>query len=296
MEYKKLYIDFLRSKFSLATNTRVVLDASNGMTACLFDDLTKQIEHGDFICINDVIDGNFPAHGPNPILPNATDEAGKLVVEKKALCGAVFDGDGDRVVFIDSFGQDIPPHITSYLLAQGRDGFIVANEVVYNALVYTEALPKERLLPCKIGHLFVKKMMKESGSTLGVEHSGHFYFKEFFGLDSGLLSMVYIVNYVSRHPSFAEEIQTIRPHATYDIQKKGDDNLFKKIQDTYIPELRNRFQGEIFNRDGITIYAKDFWFNVRKSGTEPVIRFTVGSQTKEESKDIVMKLASQCGV
>ncbi len=232
------------------------------------------------IFVNNKADGNFPGHGPDPTVSGATEQVSREIIKNKADFGVVFDGDGDRAVFVDNRGDLIRPEYICRLLMTKEN----YKKIVYNAPcdfminILAEEMKNEiekydtKLFIVRVGHTFVKKMVEKVGADIGIESSGHYMFKEFFNSDSGLLATIKVANAISYLPYKFSDFLNFMPK-TYRIpetnieMKKSD---FKKAVKNIADKFRK--SGKISFLDGISVRGKDFWFNIRQSNTKDLTR------------------------
>lgn len=299
MNYINLYVDFLKKFLKPKRKLRVVFDCSNGVTSLVLKELfLKSNVKGQMsvVFINDKIDGNFPAHGPNPLIKGATKQLEKEVKKQKADLGIIFDGDGDRVFFLDNRGRWVDPNESAYILTQVFKPPYVAGIVSsWRIKNITSCDDVNLIYISRVGHYFFKKLMREKKASLGLEHSGHYYFKKFFYCDSGILAAIEVINFVSvLKTDFASWLDKLpnyyrsgelnfnighpmsknyRNIETSDIQKL---KILKKIEVRY----KNKAI-KIDKLDGITLEFKDWWFNIRPSNTEPFLRLNLETTSKK---------------
>jgi len=278
-QYKKEYADFLRKFVDLKRPLKVVFDATNGPTGMIIKDVFAGSDI-EISIINDDIDPDFKAHAPNPLLPGASDGCAKAVRDNNADIGVMADADGDRAVFLDETGELIPSCFITALIARDCEAPFVNDELVYQSLRFTDIIPDKDLVPSRIGAYFIKQRMKEGQYSFGAEYSGHYYFKDFFGLDSGLFATIKALNALSKmnvplsawRASYGEhEIITI------EIKIEGKDiaDIYKKLEERYAAKAKS-----MDRRDGITFIFDDFWANIRTSNTEPIMRIVAGGKGK----------------
>jgi phosphomannomutase len=316
--YFEMYAEFLAKNIDLARPLSIVCDASNGpaglVISALADTLKKAIaepsesknktgtnKKGElrnvpaFTVINGEIDPDFGAHGPNPLVAGATDMLSKKVTETKADFGVIFDSDADRAVIVDDEGSALPAYVTALLLFKHSRSPYIADELLYQAIKHSNPLPADELIPCRVGSRFIKEKIKETGASRGAEISGHYYFKEFFGFDSGIFTMIIVANALSKSTGPLSDFRkSLRPHeviadniafAESDANKSQHEkilkNIFKKLDASFSDR---RFEE---HRDGTTFDFGDSWLNIRTSNTEPLLRFTAGAPNKNSAQALI---------
>src|SRR3989344_5685318 len=199
MDYIKPYVGFLKKFLRSRRKLKVIFDSSNGTTGHILQQLTTNNRQLTTVLINAKPDGNFPAHGPNPLLKGATAQLQKEIKKQKADLGVIFDGDGDRVFFVDNRGQWIDANEIGYILMQNfKPPYVVGAVSSWRLKKCQMSNVKCQMYISRTGHYFFKKLMRERKANLGVEHSGHYYFKDFFYCDAGIFAAISVINFVSR--------------------------------------------------------------------------------------------------
>lgn len=285
MDYVNLYTDFLKGYAKIGRPLSVVCDSSNGATGAILRKLLPGLGLASFALMNDDPDPDFPAHGPNPLLPGVLDSLSKAVVEKKADLGVAFDADGDRAFFVDEKGAVVPSFAIVALMAKDIKPPYVADELVFQALRSLRLFSDSELYPSRVGVYFIKEKMREVGGNLGGEFSGHFYFNDFFGSDSGIFSLVTVLNALSKEGRSLSEFAASLPRhavANDDLNIAGKDwtVIQQRILDAYSTDTIER-------RDGISIVRPESWVSIRPSNTEPILRFYAGAPTLDEAKSLI---------
>ncbi len=276
------YRDFVLKPLDLQKPLSVVIDASNGMAGkwipLLFDgvdDLTIDALHFE-------TDGTF-VHEPNPLVAANLQWTCDRVREIGADFGVCFDGDADRCMLVDEQGEIISCDLATALLAdrflgEHPDGTVVfdlrSSRIVSETIRRLGGTARRE----RVGHAFMKKAMAESKAVFGGELSGHFYFKDNWYCDSGALAFVHFLNVVSSANVPLSEL--IRPLRKY--HASGELNFQNNHQDETIQALGTAFDGaEVDYLDGVTVQYPEWWFNVRKSNTEPLLRLNLEANTAE---------------
>jgi phosphomannomutase len=277
-EYKKHVLKFLNPNLR---KLKVAIDASNGMAGkmvpLIFVDLPLEI-----LKINFKHDGTFK-HEPNPLIEENLAELKKTVQDKKCHFGLCFDGDADRLMMVDEQGRTIGCDLMTalmvpYFLKKKPKAAVVydlrSSRVVQEEIIRNGGTPRRE----RVGHSFMKKAMKDSHGIFGGELSGHFYYADNFNADSGLITLVHVLNIVSESQvSVSELIQPLRRFASSgEVNFKVDDKRAK------MDELAKRYSdGQVDQLDGITVMYKDWWFNCRPSNTEPLLRLNIEAKTQD---------------
>jgi phosphomannomutase len=279
------YADHLHKLVSFKGNRRlkIVIDAGNGMAGftapAIFDRLGAEI-----IPLFFELDGNFPNHEANPIDPANLRDLQKAVLAEKADIGLAFDGDADRCFLVDEKGETVDPSLLTALIASRElakhPGATIIHSLISSRTV-VEVINELGGVPVRsrVGHSYIKALMAETGAVFGGEHSGHFYFKDFWRADSGALAALHAL------AALGESDQTIsqllapfkRYVASGEVNSQVADSaqVMKVIREKYA--ALSEF--EIDELDGLTVSTKSWWFNVRASNTEPLLRLNVEADT-----------------
>ena len=279
------YVNFLVSLFDLSKVSRklkVVIDAGNGMAGYTAPAVMAKL-NVEVIPMYFELDGNFPNHEANPIEPNNLKELQKKVKAVKADIGLAFDGDADRCFLIDEKGELVSPSSLTALIAVRELKRKPGSNIIYNLIsskVVPEVIKEHGGIPIRsrVGHSYIKKLMAESGAIFGGEHSGHFYFSDFWRADSGMLAALFALTELGSSKKTLSSL--LAPYNRYfasgeiNTEVKDIPSKLQLIRDTYGKDH------EIDELDGITISGDKYWFNVRASNTEPLLRLNVEGQTQ----------------
>lgn len=271
----------------------VVIDCSNGAAGLVFSKIEFASRQIKLKIINGKPDGNFPAHGPNPMEPGALDDLKFAVRKFRADLGIIFDADGDRVFFVDNRGREIHSDIVVGLLgAQVRGAVILDVRCGYLARKLL-AKAGRKVLDSRVGSYFMKKLMRQKKINFAGELSAHYYFKDFFYADAGIFAAIQMINQVSlfksRGLNFAKWIDSLPIYyRSGELNFKVKDKLavIKKIENFYKKSAR-----KISYLDGVKMefgdalraeaLAKAWWFNVRASNTENLLRLNLEAKNPE---------------
>ena len=260
----------------------VVADTANGMGGLVvppvFERLPMTLVH-----LYPELDGTFPNHPANPIDPENQRDLKRELLGRDADVGFAFDGDADRVFLVDEHADGVSGSEVTALVATAMLERHPGAKIVYN-LICSWAVPEVirehggEPIRTRVGHSFIKQVMAETGAVFGGEHSGHYYFRENYRADSGLIAAVVVLERLSRssEPLSAVLAPFRRYHDSGEINSRVDD------QDAKIEELAAAFRdGRPDRTDGLTVEFDDWWFNVRPSNTEPLLRLNVEAKTEE---------------
>jgi phosphomannomutase len=265
---------------------KVVVDAGNGMgghtVPTVFADLPVELTRMYF-----ELDGSFPNHEANPIDPKNTADLQAKVREVGADIGLAFDGDADRCFVIDERGEIVSPSVLTALIAVRELAREPGSSIIHN-LITSHAVPEIVTehggvpVRTRVGHSFIKGEMAATGAIFGGEHSGHFYFRDFWRADSGMLAALHVLAALGTQdgPLSAMLAQYSRYAASGEINSEVSDQaaITKEIEQTF----GARTGVEIDHLDGLTVQLADGgWFNVRPSNTEPLLRLNVEAKDTE---------------
>lgn len=268
----------------------VVVDAGNGMgghtVPTVFDGLNVRV-----VPLYFELDGNFPNHEANPLDPANLVDLQKRVVAEGADLGLAFDGDADRCFAVDEQGEAVSPSaITGLVAARELARAHAAGEsdvVVIHNLITSRAVPElvaehgGRAVRTRVGHSFIKQTMAETGAVFGGEHSAHYYFRDFWKADSGMLAALHLLAALGEHRAAADGATVSGLMADYDrYAASGEINSTVEDQAARVAEIERVFGArdgvELDRLDGLTVSLPDgSWFNLRASNTEPLLRLNV---------------------
>ncbi|MFQ5957050.1 MAG: phosphomannomutase/phosphoglucomutase, partial [Candidatus Brocadiales bacterium] len=261
---------------------RIVVDAGNGMAGktvpVIFEGLPCQI-----IPLYFELDGNFPHHEADPLKLKNLKDLQERVRKEKAHLGVAFDGDADRVAFVDEKGEAIKNDVITALIAREFLGEEKGATVIYDlrsSWVVKEEIERSGGKPYreKVGHAYIKATMRKKNAVFGGELSGHYYFRDNFYADSGLIAMIEILNILGRKKVSMSNL--VAPLKKY--YSSGEINFTVEDKDAMIDQLASSFSdGKLDRLDGVTVEYRDWWFNVRKSNTEPKLRLNVEAKSRE---------------
>ena len=287
------YRSFFISRLNQLKKYKIVSDFSNGSTVTE-NSILKEV-FPDIITLNETPDGNFPGHPPNSIGLDSTKMVREKVIGANSDIGIIFDGDGDRIGFIDENGREVRGDILSAIIAREILKEKKGSKILYD-LRSSKAVP-ESIEACggvsiksRVGHPFIKKLMRKEEAVFAGEFSNHFYFKEAGYFESPLLALYYVLKSIEKKPLSLDVDELTRYTHSGEINVKAD-NPIKKIT-----ELKNLYKGKNLEEiDGITISDKEWWVNVRSSNTEPLLRITAEASDEETLNHILSKVKEIVG-
>lgn len=264
----------------------VAIDAGNGMAGKIIPLVAQKLP----IKIQPLffeLDGTFPNHEASPIELKNVQDLIECVQAKKADLGLAFDGDADRVFFIDETGARVSSSLITAMIAEQ---ILIKNpqaKIIYNvpcSKIVKEIIESQHGVAIKerVGHSFIKATMKKTGALFGGEHSGHYYFKNNFSADSGLIAALIVLEILSiANRPFSEILKKYQKYFAIEETNSTVSDKAAKIR-----ELKIKFSdANIEELDGITFNYPDFWFNVRASNTEPLLRLNLEANTEKIKKE-----------
>ena len=275
------YAGFLRSLVDVAgiRPLKVAVDAGNGMAGHTVPRVLAGLPV-EVVPLFFELDGTFPNHEANPIEPANLADLQRAVLEHRADVGLAFDGDADRCFVVDERAQIVSPSVLTALIAARELAREPGATVIHN-LITSRAVPEiitehgGKPVRTRVGHSFIKARMAETGAVFGGEHSGHFYFRDFWFADSGMLAALHLLAALGTQE--APLSQLLARYSRY--AASGEINSEVSDQRAATEAVRQAFAGRpgitMEDMDGLTMTSQDWWFNVRPSGTEPLLRLNV---------------------
>ncbi|MFH0814651.1 MAG: phosphomannomutase/phosphoglucomutase [Candidatus Falkowbacteria bacterium] len=285
---------------------KVVIDAGNGMAGkmvpAVFQGLPIQVVPLFF-----ELDGNFPNHQPSPIEKKNNLALIERVKVERADLGLAFDGDADRVFFVDEHGEMVDSSFITAMIAKKMLEKFPREKIIYSVTV-SNAVPElvakmgGSAILTKVGHSFIKQVMKETNAIFGGEHSGHYYFRDNFRADSGIIAALIVLEMLSE--ASAQDGRNGKPFS----ELVGEFQTYHKIEETnfqvadvkvVLENFKKQFGANLAQDfDGMSFEFKDafgkieWWFNVRASNTEPVLRLNLEAKTRELMAEKFGEIAS----
>jgi phosphomannomutase len=287
------YVSFLLGMFPEVSDQplrklKVVIDAGNGMAGHTASAVMARL-NVEVIPMYFELDGTFPNHEANPLDPKNMVDLQERVIKEKADIGLAFDGDADRCFLVDEKGHLVNPSALTCLIAARELKRKPGSAIIYN-LISSKSVREVvtenggTAIRSRVGHSYIKKMMAESGAVFGGEHSGHFYFSDFWRADSGMLAALFALTELAAHKQLLSKL--FAPFNRY--ISSGEINT--EVAD--IPSALARIKAVYGDKygidelDGLTVEADTWWFNVRASNTEPLLRLNVEAKTPKKMSEI----------
>jgi len=270
---------------------KVVVDAGNGMAGKVVP-LLEPLLPIKIIPLNFELDGNFPAHPSNPLMPESQVQIKKTIITEKADFGIIMDGDTDRLFFVDENGKFIPADLTLLILAQEFLRREPGAGVVYN-VICSKAVPEKIIewggkpIRSAVGFINLMNAMQENNGIMSGEVSAHYAFRDNGYADSGFIAFLVLLQLLSQDSRPLSQI-------TKELQKyyrANEVNIEIEDKEGALQNIKEYFKdGKQDELDGITVEYEDWWFNVRPSNTEPLLRITVEANSKEFAEEKTKKI------
>jgi phosphomannomutase len=291
-EYRNHVLKFLRPNVK---KMKIVVDAFNGMAGkmipALFDNLPVEI-----VSLNFEHTGTFK-HEPNPLVNKFLAEVKRTVKKQKCDFGVCFDGDADRLRIVDEKGRPISCDLLTAMMVpyflEKKPGSVIVYDLRSSRVVREEILkyggtPRRE----RVGHAFMKKAMRDSHAIFGGELSGHFYYSDNYYTDSAMITLIHVMNIVSKAGVPISEL--IKPLKKYFCT--GELNYEVEDKQAKLNEIAKRYSdGQVDNLDGVTVGYKEWWFNCRPSNTEPLLRLIVEAVSKELLEEKLSEINEHLG-
>jgi len=277
---------------------KVAVDAGNGMgglvVPAVFDDLPLEV-----VPLYFELDGTFPNHPANPIEPENLVDLQRAVIAHGCDLGLAFDGDADRMFCVDEEGRPVSPSLVTAIIAQRLLTRNPDETVLYN-LICSKVVPETieaaggHAVRTRVGHSFIKAVMRDTGAVFAGEHSGHYYFRDNFRADSGLIAAVVLLEALGEHGGPLSDL--VKPYDRY--AASGELNTEVADQVGAMERVAAAFatRGDADWADGLTVNGDGWWFNLRPSNTEPLLRLNAegdDESTMAAVRDEVLDLVAQ---
>ncbi|NKZ15462.1 phosphomannomutase/phosphoglucomutase [Mycolicibacterium septicum DSM 44393] len=294
------YGSFLRSLVDLSTlrPLRIAVDAGNGMAGHTTPAVLGPIPGATVLPLFFELDGTFPNHEANPLNPANLIDLQAHVLATGADIGLAFDGDADRCFVVDELGRPVSPSAVTALVAARELKREIGATVIHN-LITSRAVPELVIerggtpVRSRVGHSYIKALMAETGAIFGGEHSAHYYFRDFWGADSGMLAALHVLAALGEQDRPLSEFM-----ADYQrYEASGEINFTVTDAPACVEAVLKSFGSSIQSidhLDGVTVDLGDgSWFNLRTSNTEPLLRLNVEARTAEDVAALVDRVSAQ---
>lgn len=262
---------------------KIVIDAGNGMAGKVMPEVEKHLP-GEFVNLYFKLDGTFPHHFPNPLIEENLADIRAKTTEVKADFGIAFDADGDRAFFLDENGKTVTGTVLTAMMAKSLLKKNPGATILYNAIcgrIVPETIKKHggKRIRVRVGHTIIKQKMREHDALFAGEHSGHYYFRNNYYADSGLIGVLVALELISidRRPLS----QIVTEFEKYPAS--GEINFVVRDREMIVKAIRKAYANapKIDELDGISVWYHDWWFNVRLSHTEPLLRLNVEADNEK---------------
>lgn len=305
MDIRKEYVEFLLGYKEDLSGLKIAMDLSNGMSSLLAKDIFGDAPEYIF----DTMDGSFPNHEPNPLVPANVVPLQELVGKVKADIGVIYDGDADRVMFVDENARFVSPDLMiavlgHYFLEKRGEKGIVLQDIRSSKAVgeYLEPMGAE-MRTWKVGRAFAARKLREIDGVYGGELAGHYYFRDFFYSDSGLLASILILDVVAEMKAkgislgqLIDRIEKYRNSGEINFRVEDKAGAMDAVRDHFISAEKPTAYMDF---DGYRVEYPEWWFNIRPSNTEPYLRFICeavsDSLLKEKVEEVKNLLHSRFG-
>ncbi|MCQ2307178.1 MAG: phosphomannomutase/phosphoglucomutase [Bacteroidales bacterium] len=288
------YIDFQRQFIGNINNLKIGIDCSNG-ASCLF---IKKLLGDTPYYINDILDGSFPNHEPNPLEAENQIQIKKTVLNNKCDIGLLFDGDADRITFIDEKGQFISPDLIiaflgNYFFGEKHQKGIVLQDIRSSRAIqeYLGRLYGSKVETWRVGRAYAALKLKELDGCFGGELAGHYYFRDFYYSDSGIMAALLVLRLLSKLKSKGGTMSQIINEIT-NYHNSGEINFTIEKKQEAMNAVRDHFMNlekpkRFLDFDGYRLDYQDWWLNIRPSNTEPYLRFLAEAKSEEKLHETI---------
>jgi phosphomannomutase len=266
---------------------KIVVDAGNGMAGSEVAALFARTPAWHLVPMYMDPDGSFPHHVANPLIPSTTMDLQAMVIEQRADVGVAFDGDADRCGFVDEQGRRVGEDLVTALIAQSILRKQPGAAILYD-LRSSRAVPETitrmggRAVRSRVGHAFIKETMRERNAVFAGELSGHYYYRDMGFTDNAVLTMIHILNLLTSTGKPLSAL--VDPLGRY--ASTGEINLRVRDKQAVIAALGAAFpDGKQDHLDGLTVEYGTWWFNIRPSNTEPVLRLNLEAESRAEAEE-----------
>ena len=299
IRHKEVKADYLKFQLGYVgdhDNLNIAVDCSNGMSSLFVHDLIGKAHY-----INDTLDGNFPNHEPNPLEAASQEQVKALVKDKRCDIGLLFDGDADRITFIDELGNFISPDLMiaflgNYFLGERHEKGIVLQDIRSSRAIQ-EYLDRyqAKVETWRVGRAYAALKLRELDGVYGGELAGHYYFRDFYYSDSALLAASIVLRLLAEFKrqgrtmsSIVKEISPYHNSGEINFKLNRKQDAMDAVRDHYAKlQEPERF----LDFDGYRLDYPDWWFNIRPSNTEPYLRFLAEAKSEGKLNEIVGKVS-----
>ena len=291
------YVDYQRQFMGDISRLKVGIDCSNGASNIFI----KRLLGDSPYYINDTLDGRFPGHEPNPLEAENQEQIKELVLKNKCDIGLLFDGDADRITFIDEKGQFISPDLIiaflgNYFLGEKQQKGIVLQDIRSSRAIqeYLGKLYNAKVETWRVGRAYAALKLRELDGCFGGELAGHYYFRDFYYSDSGIMAALLVLRLLAEFKAKGKTMsQIVKEISGY--HNSGEINFTIEKKKEAMDAVRDYFMGNerperFLDFDGYRLDYHDWWLNIRPSNTEPYLRFLCEAKDENKLKEIINKV------
>ena len=291
----QLYLEHFKNivdPSEISDKVKFAIDGGNGVLGAIIEDIAESFSL-NFEGLYMEVDGNFPNHPADPSNQDNLLDLKNKVLSQNLDFGVAFDGDADRSVFVDDKGNVISGSmmtclISDWLFEKKSEIKIVHNVNVQPSVIEYLKNKGVKTIRSKVGHSYIKKIMRDNDADFGGEHSAHFYLRENFYADSGILTLLIFLKILSE-----KKIKSSELVQNYNFKpSSGEINYIVEDVETSLKKIENSFEGKFDKLDGISYFSDDFWFNVRGSNTEPMLRLNAEAINQKTLDSIIEKISN----
>lgn len=288
------YIEFQRQFLGDIRDLRVAVDCSNGVSNLFIKKLLGETPY----YINDTLDGRFPGHEPNPLDAENQKQIKELVLKNRCDIGLLFDGDADRITFIDERGQFISPDLIiaflgNYFLGEKKQKGIVLQDIRSSRAIqeYLGKLYNAKVETWRVGRAYAALKLRELNGCFGGELAGHYYFRDFYYSDSGIMAALLVLRLLAHFKTERKTMSMIIKEIS-GYHNSGEINFTIEKKQEAMDAVRDHFMKiekpeRFLDFDGYRLDYHDWWLNIRPSNTEPYLRFLAEAKDENKLKEIV---------
>ena len=288
------YVEFQQQFLGNIDNLKVAIDCSNGASNIFIKRLLGETPY----YINDTLDGRFPGHEPNPLEAENQEQIKELVKKNKCDIGLLFDGDADRITFIDEKGQFISPDLIiaflgNYFLGEKKQKGIVLQDIRSSRAIqeYLGKLYNAKVETWRVGRAYAALKLRELDGCFGGELAGHYYFRDFYYSDSGIMAALLVLRLLAQFKAQRKSMSMIIKEIS-GYHNSGEINFTIEKKKEAMDAVRDHFMNlekpeRFLDFDGYRLDYHDWWLNIRPSNTEPYLRFLCEAKDEKKLKEIV---------
>ena len=288
------YVDYQRQFMGDISNLKVGIDCSNGASNIFIKRLLGDTPY----YINDTLDGRFPGHEPNPLEAENQEQIKELVLKNKCDIGLLFDGDADRITFIDEKGHFISPDLIiaflgNYFLGEKKQKGIVLQDIRSSRAIqeYLGKLYNAKVETWRVGRAYAALKLRELDGCFGGELAGHYYFRDFYYSDSGIMAALLVLRLLAQFKTQGKSMSMIIKEIS-GYHNSGEINFTIEKKKEAMDAVRDHFMGiekpeRFLDFDGYRLDYHDWWLNIRPSNTEPYLRFLCEAKDDKKLKEII---------